>query len=139
MAPSPVLDQFVALLCERHGLSELAAMNITYRAARAKSVTMHDIAAFVVEHTPLPAPVVDVGEADALRVEVARQRDVAASRDVVGQATGILMERHGEAANQASDRLRAMAADADADVATVAAITVDLRTDVPVEDSSRPT
>jgi hypothetical protein len=44
-------------------------------------------------------------EADRLRSEVDQLHEALASRDVIGQAKGILMERHGIGADEAFDRL----------------------------------
>lgn len=61
---------------------------------------------------------------DAARREI-QFREALASRDVIGQAKGMLMERYSIGANQAFDMLRQLSHDANVALATVAAKIVD--------------
>ncbi|HEU5151136.1 MAG TPA: ANTAR domain-containing protein [Iamia sp.] len=72
-------------------------------------------------------------EIDRLRQENAHLRTALVSRDVLGQAKGILMERHGIDAEEAFQRLVAMSQSTNIKVRDVAQHVVDLRAGIPTE------
>jgi AmiR/NasT family two-component response regulator len=63
--------------------------------------------------------------------EIVQLRRALTTRDVIGQAKGILMERHGLTADQAFRRLVEMSQHSNAKLADVAEYLVELRVDAP--------
>ena len=69
-------------------------------------------------------------ELTRLRTENYHLRIALKTRDVIGQAKGILMERHGLDADEAFDRLTTMSQDANIKLRDVAEHLVELRADL---------
>lgn len=115
-----VLDR----LLERHGLGPDVALRVLARAAARKDTTIEALTGRIVRGgTPDP-----LAEA---RAEVAHLRTALASRDVIGQAKGILMERHGIDDEEAFARLVSMSQTTNVKVREVCEYLVELRTDDP--------
>jgi len=76
----------------------------------------------------VPSPLQD--EIDGLRIALR-------SRDTIGMAKGILMERHGLTPDQAFERLNKMSQDSNTKLRDVAAYLVDLRADLPAPLDAR--
>ena len=75
-------------------------------------------------------------EHEELEAEVANLQRAIESRDVIGQAKGILMERHGLGPDQAFARLVAMSQNANVKLREVAESIVELRTDVRTDEDA---
>jgi len=73
-------------------------------------------------------------DAAHLEDEIANLRLAVVNRDVIGQAKGILMERHGLGAEEAFQRLVTMSQHANIKLHDVAQNLVDLRADLPGAD-----
>jgi AmiR/NasT family two-component response regulator len=74
-----------------------------------------------------------------LHAEIANLRVALTTRDVIGQAKGILMERHGLTADEAFDRLVTMSQHTNVKVREVAQYLVELRAGVPSDLELDPT
>jgi AmiR/NasT family two-component response regulator len=75
-------------------------------------------------------------ETSRLRHEITHLRLALATLDAIGQAKGILMERHGIAAEEAFQRLVAMSQNSNIKLHDVAQNLVELRADLPASDPS---
>lgn len=127
-APHPlviVLDRLVG----RHGLCPSAAWGVLTRAAARKGTTVDELASRIV--SGLPSPI------DDLVAEVAHLRVALESRDVIGQAKGILMERHSIGAEEAFARLVEMSQNGNVKVRVIAENLVELRADLPTTADDR--
>lgn len=98
MPDRPPLVIVLDHLIERHELCPSAALGLLSRAAARKGVTVDDLASRIAFGRPTLV--------DELRAEVANLRIATESRDVIGQAKGILMAREGVTADQAFAMLR---------------------------------
>ena len=76
-------------------------------------------------------------ELSRLREEHLHLRIALKSRDIIGQAKGILMERHGIEADEAFDRLVKMSQETNVKVREVAENLVELRADLPQPEDDR--
>lgn len=110
-------------LIRRSALSPADALAALQRAATRRGVTVEVLAADICRGGST--------HAGALRAENARLRAALEERDILGQAKGILMERHGIDAAHALDRLVEMSQHGDLALGEVAASLVELRADVP--------
>ena len=73
----------------------------------------------------------DTPSVDDLQAEIDQLKHGLEGRDVIGQAKGILMERHGLTADQAFRRLVELSQHSNAKLADVAEYLVELRVDAP--------
>lgn len=121
MPDRPPLVIVLDHLIERHELCPSAALGLLSRAAARKGVTVDDLASRIAFGRPTLV--------DELRAEVANLRIATESRDVIGQAKGILMERHGIGAEEAFDRLVTMSQTSNVKLREVCEYLVELRTD----------
>ncbi|HEX7133710.1 MAG TPA: ANTAR domain-containing protein [Iamia sp.] len=128
MTASPlviVLDRLIG----RHGLAPSTAWGVLVRAAARKGTTVEELASRIVAGVP--------SETDDLVAEVAHLRVALESRDVIGQAKGILMERHGIGADEAFARLVTMSRSGNVRLREIAENLVELRADLPSPEGDR--
>jgi hypothetical protein len=129
VTPRPPLDIVLDRLIGRHGLCPSAAWGVLTRAAAKKGTTVDELASRIVAGVP--------SETEDLVAEVAHLRAALESRDVIGQAKGILMERHGIGADEAFARLVQMSQSGNAKVREIAENLVELRADLPSPEDDR--
>jgi hypothetical protein len=110
-----VLDRLIG----RHGLCPSAALGVLSRAAARKDTTVEDLVRRIAGGGRSPL--------DERRDEVAHLRIAVQTRDIIGQAKGILMERHAIGADEAFDRLVTMSQSSNVKLREVCEHLVELR------------
>lgn len=107
--------------------SRLGALNIYTRRPHGLDAADRNIALLLASHASVA--LARAREVTAAKLEATRLTTALESRDVIGQATGILMERHGFDAGEAFDILRSASQNLDICLTEVAATFVDPRPD----------
>jgi hypothetical protein len=130
VTPRPPLVIVLDRLVGRHGLCPSAAWDVLARAAARKGTTVDELASRIVAGVPSETE-------DLVAEEVAQLREALESRDVIGQAKGILMERHGIGADEAFARLVQMSQSGNVKLREIAENLVELRADLPSPEGDR--
>ncbi len=114
-----------ALLPDSRPPALTGALNIFARAPRAFDASTRDTALLLATHASLALALTQAADVAALQVEHLRR--AVESRDVIGQAKGILMQRRGIGADDAYDVLRRSSQQLNVKLTDLAAVLVDRR------------
>ncbi|MFD5825295.1 ANTAR domain-containing protein [Lentzea sp. NPDC060358] len=117
-----------AVLPDNRSPEPIAALNIYARDPESLPANAHELALLLASHATLALSSVE--KLTRAQVQSAQLRQAIDSRDVIGQAKGILMNRHGHTADKAFDVLRRASQDLNMKLVQVAHAVVTHRSEL---------